>query len=348
QNDKQLSDTRLVMITSQGRQGDAKRMQEIGFAGYLCKPIRQSELFNVLQQVAGIDSKDKDRRLITRYTSREQQQKQFAGRVLVVEDNTTNQQVAQGMLEKFGLYVDVAANGHEAIQALEKLSYDIVFMDCQMPIMDGYTATKRIRTQPSLTRVQSVPVIGLTANAMRGDRDICLAAGMDDYISKPVDPNRLRQALVRWLPNYQYQNKTQAEPSQTDETKPDDHTDTDDDTSEKQTAIKLVFDHAALYSRLMDDEALIRTVAESFIIDMSKQIELLKSSVDASDIDKAITQAHKIKGGSANMGGMALSAVALQIELAGKAGDLTALREGSERIAQDFEQLKLAIEEKLF
>ncbi len=186
-------------------------MQEIGFAGYLCKPIRQSEFFNVLQQVAGVENSNINKRLITRYTAREQQQKIFQGRVLVVEDNITNQQVAQGILEKFGLYVDVAANGREAIQALEKLPYDIVFMDCQMPIMDGYTATQLIRNEPTLTHVHTVPIVGLTANAMRGDREICIAAGMDDYITKPVDPGRVRQSLVRWLPNYGYQNQSQEE-----------------------------------------------------------------------------------------------------------------------------------------
>ena len=343
---KQLTNTRLVMITSQGRQGDAKKMQKIGFTAYLCKPIRQSELFNALLQVAGVESNDANKRLITRYTSREQKQKQFVGRVLVVEDNITNQQVAQGMLEKLGLYVDVVANGQEAVQALEKLSYDIVFMDCQMPIMDGYTATKKIRSQPSLTHVRAVPIIGLTANAMRGDRDICLAAGMDDYISKPVDPSRLRQALARWLPDYHYQNKTQESINQSD-TVNSCHSSNNNNTNET-TPIELVFDYVALRSRLMDDETLMRTVAESFFIDMPKQIGQFELAVDADNIEKATAQAHKIKGGSANMGGMALSAFALQMEQAGKAGDLKVIREGSERMKQNFEQLKIAIEEKLF
>ncbi len=128
-----------------------------------------------------------------------------------------------------------------------------------------------------------------------------------------------------------------------------DHSASDtNNTSETDTSIQLVFDHEALYKRLMNDETLIQTVAESFIVDMLKQIELFKLSVDSGDIEMATTQAHKIKGGSANMGGMVLSAFAFQMEQAGKASDLETLRENSRRMEQDFIQLKLEIEEKLF
>ncbi len=344
QSDTQLADTRLVLLTSQGRQGDAKKMHEIGFSGYLCKPIRQSELFNVLQQVAGGSGANKQ--LITRYTSREQQELQFTARVLVVEDNIINQTVAQGILEKLGLYVDVLANGQEAIRALEQLPYDFVFMDCQMPVMDGYTATKIIRDRRSQVLSHTIPVIAMTANAMRGDREKCIAAGMNDYISKPVDPGRLRQALMRWLPNYHYQTKTQEETIKTDGVM-DDSKPVTFDTIEAQLPIEPVFDYAAMSSRLMNDETLIRTVAESFMTDMSKQIEQFQLAVDTGDIERAAAQAHKIKGASANVGGMVFSAFAFQMEQAGKSGDLKVMCEGSRRMEQYFVQLRMAIKEKL-
>jgi len=104
------------------------------------------------------------------------------------------------MLKKFGVTVDMVANGEEAVHALETLPYDIVFMDCQMPVMDGYEASRCIRDPQSKVLDHAIPIVAMTANAMQGDSDKCIAAGMDDYISKPVAPNKLQQALQQWLP----------------------------------------------------------------------------------------------------------------------------------------------------
>ena len=122
---------------------------------------------------------------------------QFAARVLLVEDNKVNQLVARGLLSKLGLSVDVAGDGVEALERLSAEEYDLVFMDCQMPRMDGFEATRRIRSDASLP--QQVPIVAMTANAMEGDRQRCLDVGMDDYIAKPVDVNRLYQAVEHWL-----------------------------------------------------------------------------------------------------------------------------------------------------
>jgi signal transduction histidine kinase len=124
---------------------------------------------------------------------------QFKARVLVVEDNPVNQMVARGMLVKFGVVVDLVANGKEAIHALKTLPYDIVFMDCQMPVMDGYEASRCIRDPQSKALDHNIPIVAMTANAMVGDREKCNAAGMDDYITKPVSPDKLQQALQQWL-----------------------------------------------------------------------------------------------------------------------------------------------------
>ena len=124
----------------------------------------------------------------------------FHGRVLVVEDNFTNQAVARGMLRKFGLEIDLAGHGEEALQALEKDSYDLVFMDCQMPVMDGYEATRQIRNDQSKVQDHSIPVIAMTANAMASDRQMSLAAGMDDHICKPVNAQDLQRVLEQWMP----------------------------------------------------------------------------------------------------------------------------------------------------
>jgi CheY-like chemotaxis protein len=195
-NDNHLfKNTRLVMLTSQGQRGDADKLKDAGFNGYLNKPIDQTILYNTLMTVAGVNSSEQP--LVTAHSSRELPQ--FIARVLVVEDNAVNQKVAQGLLKKFGVQVDLAANGEEAINSLENLPFDLVFMDCQMPIMDGYEATQKIRHSESKVRNREIPIIAMTANSMEGDREKCLAVGMNDFISKPVNPNKVQEALKRWL-----------------------------------------------------------------------------------------------------------------------------------------------------
>ena len=125
---------------------------------------------------------------------------QLCARVVVVEGDATNQMVAKFMLEDFGLHADLAANGEEALHALENLPYDLVLMDCQMPVLDGFDATIRIRDPQSKVRDRAISVVAMTANAMQGDREKCLAAGMDDFISKPVESDKLQRILERWLP----------------------------------------------------------------------------------------------------------------------------------------------------
>jgi PAS domain S-box-containing protein len=188
--------TRLMMLTSQGQRGDAEKLKEAGFNGYLNKPIDQSILYNTLMTIAGANSPKQP--LVTAYSAR--QLPQFNARVLVVEDNAVNQKVAQGLLKKFGIQVDIAANGQEALNTLENLPFDLVLMDCQMPVMDGYEATQKIRLPESKVLNQRIPIVAMTANSMQGDRDKCLSVGMDDFISKPVNPSKLQEALKRWLP----------------------------------------------------------------------------------------------------------------------------------------------------
>ncbi len=194
-SDSQLSDIQLVMQTSQGQKEDADKLKTAGFNGYFSKPVEQSILYNTLMTIAGGNSTEQD--LVTAYNARELPQ--FKARVLVVEDNAINQKVAQGLLVKFGVKVDLAANGEEAVNSLENLPFDLVFMDCQMPVMDGYDATRQIRLPESKVLNREIPIIAMTANSMQGDREKCLSVGMDDFISKPVNPMKVEEALKRWL-----------------------------------------------------------------------------------------------------------------------------------------------------
>ena len=340
--DKRLANTRLILLTSQGQRGDAKEMQEAGFAGYLSKPINQSELYNALLQVAGITGVPEQ--LITRHTAHELPQ--YNARVLVVEDNATNQVVARSMLNKLGIQTDVVGNGEEAISVLSQLPYDLVFMDCQMPVMDGFTATQQIRDPQSAVKDHAIPVIAMTANAMQGDRERCLDAGMDDYIAKPVDPTKLSKALEQWLPKDCRQCSTPENAAEAASTLPMSKP-VPGNPDEASSTAEPIFDHAALSQRLMGDKALIQAIAEAFLGDLPVLFEQLKSAVASDDAHQAAAAAHKIKGASANVGGMALSGSALAIEQAGKAGELEIICQELPRLEQHIKQLEMAMKEAL-
>jgi two-component system, sensor histidine kinase and response regulator len=187
----------IMMLTSAGQRGDAARCRELGIAAYLIKPIRQSELLRAILEALGKPSGKVERApLVNRHSLREAHK---AARILLAEDNAVNQKLVMRLLEKRGLLVTAAGNGKEVLAALEKQSFDLVLMDVQMPEMDGFEATARIRQEEKATGAH-LPIIALTAYAMKGDEERCRAAGMDDYIPKPVRPQDLFSAIHRLLP----------------------------------------------------------------------------------------------------------------------------------------------------
>jgi signal transduction histidine kinase/CheY-like chemotaxis protein len=198
--DPDLKNTILVLLTSMGKWGDARRIEKIGFAAYLTKPIKQSQLYDCLAMVTGVKKdmlKDQPATIVTRYAIADDKKHKL--RILLVEDNVTNQKVALNILKRSGYNADAAANGKEAVKVLELIPYDIVLMDCQMPEMDGYEATGEIRNPASKVIDPKVPVIAMTAHAMKGDREKCLEAGMDDYLCKPVNPQELCDMIEKWI-----------------------------------------------------------------------------------------------------------------------------------------------------
>ena len=195
--DASLNPIRLVLLTSLGLSGAAQSMVEIGFAACLTKPAHKHELYRSLLPAPQAPTP------VTPAApgpSQPAPRSRIGFRVLLAEDNFINQQVAKAILGKLGVLVDIAANGEEALHALEVLPYDLVFMDVQMPRMDGLTATRLLRSPTSAVRNHAIPVVAMTANALIGDRELCLAAGMDDYVSKPVEPETLDAMLDKWLP----------------------------------------------------------------------------------------------------------------------------------------------------
>jgi CheY-like chemotaxis protein len=191
--DPALAPTRLIMLSSVSQRGHGTAAQRAGIAATLTKPVRQSSLFSCLLSVMGTTG----RPALPAQNAGRGEEAPLHVRALVVEDNVINQKVAVRLLEKLGCRVDVAANGLEAVKLLGELAYDVVFMDCQMPEMDGFEATRAIRRREASSG-HHVPIIAMTANALQGDAEHCLAAGMDDYLSKPVSFEALATAARKW------------------------------------------------------------------------------------------------------------------------------------------------------
>jgi PAS domain S-box-containing protein len=194
-----LSAATIIMLTSTGRPGDAQRCLELGAAAYLMKPIRQAELREAIAKALVAREPEKARRAIAPRPPEDAREPASVLRVLLAEDNAVNQRLAVRLLEKRGHHIVLAANGREALEAIEKESFDLVLMDVQMPEMDGFEATAALR-QIEHSSGAHLPVIALTAHAMKGDRERCLAAGMDGYLAKPIHPEELDHLLHKFAP----------------------------------------------------------------------------------------------------------------------------------------------------
>ena len=193
-------DIRLILMTSMGERGDAKTMEKIGFDAYLPKPVKMVKFHDCLNMVFNRSKQPEDTtsaNIITQYSVSEDQKRKI--HILLAEDNRINQKVALRMLSKIGYKTDTVENGQQAVDALGKKDYDLVLMDCQMPILDGYEATKKIRTPETGILNSNVPIIAMTANAMKGDREKCLESGMNDYITKPVKLEQLAETISLWI-----------------------------------------------------------------------------------------------------------------------------------------------------
>ncbi len=324
-DDESLRDTALVMMTAVGKRGDASRCESIGFSAYLTKPVKKFVVRDCLLTVLGRKSKadEPDKRpIVTRHTIKES--KKHKVQILLAEDSIVNQKVALKMLENLGYRADVVNNGQEALKALEFLPYDLVLMDVQMPLMDGLEATRVIRDESSAVLNHDIPVIAMTAHAMQKYRDKCLEAGMNDYITKPIQPDKLAAAMEQWTSSA----KVSPEPG---------------DQAEQKTRDRAVFEGSVFLDRLGGDESLAEEILEVFLHDAPRQIKALKGALDNSDADMVRLQAHTLKGASANIGASSFRDVAYQIETAGKEGDLAMAGMRFEKIEGEFEIFKEAI-----
>jgi len=211
-----LAATRLVLLTSVGFRGQSEEMTRAGFHATLTKPLHRAYVYDCLSMMVekpglshaeetGGASLNQPRELVVTSPLVTETPAVTRARILVAEDNMVNQQVAVCLLEKLGYRADVVANGLEAIEASARVRYDLILMDCHMPEMDGWKVTTMIRTREQEQGTGRLPIIALTANAMEGDRDKCLNAGMDDYLAKPVQLEHLRALLLKWIPGNEQQ-----------------------------------------------------------------------------------------------------------------------------------------------
>ncbi|MBL9128572.1 MAG: response regulator, partial [Verrucomicrobiales bacterium] len=278
--------------------------------------------------------------------------------LLLVEDNPVNQAVAKGLLKRLGYTAEVASSGAEALEKLSRTTFALVLMDCQMPEMDGYETTRRIRAGAAGASTALVPVIALTANAMHGDREQCLRAGMDDHVSKPIDSRVLAATLEHWLSvpdrGLPPGPATAAAAAATVEAKAGAPETAPSATSVGELPADAmpdwdaldapVFDREGLVQRVMGDEELVEEVLKGFREDLPRLVGKLKDALNAGDVAKATLHAHTIKGSAGNVGAERLRKIAAWGEDAGKKGELQRLRAWMGALENECERFLRALE----
>jgi PAS domain S-box-containing protein len=322
--DERLRSTVLLLMPSLILRGDTRRIAEAGFAACLTKPVRQADLFDALATaLAGTPTQPAEpgRRPVFPMLPRHV-------RVLLADDNVTNQLVAAGILRKMGASADAVANGAEAVEQLASVPYDLVLMDVQMPVLDGIAATRQIRDPLSPVLNHGIPVIAMTAHALARDQEECLDAGMNDYVTKPVEPFALAAVIEKWLPEGPVPG-----PAVPPEQFP-----------RPRLAALAVYDRAGFLARMMDDEGLRAAIQETFLGDMPAQLKVLGEVVARGDVDEAGALAHRIAGAAGNVGGEVMREVAVAMENAGRARDLAAQARLYPELQERFHQLKEAME----
>jgi len=324
--DPQLSDVHLVMLTSAARRGDARRMHEAGFAAYLTKPVKQSQLLDCLRTVAGKSEGSNwahSEAIVTRHSITEDRKRRV--RILLAEDNIMNQKVALYILKaKLGYRADAVANGAEAVESLSRQHYDLVLMDCQMPIMDGYQATHAIRDPSSSVLNHDIVIIAMTANAMKGDREQCLQAGMDDYITKPINVQKLFEAIERNLPGMDREDSSLQEGV---------------DEPSGEPCNKLPYDKSETLERVGGDEEILLEMMQTFFDDGPDMLADVAQAIGQGNPARVAETAHTLKDAVGIVDARKMFDAAQALESIGRSGDLSQAAEAYEVLKGHIDQL---------
>ncbi len=326
-SDPAISGIHVVLLTSYGQREDAAMAHEADIAAYLTKPVRQSQLFDCLMNVVGQSSVDQNRNvsrevapIITKHSLGEIKPMPYK-LILLAEDNVVNQKVAVRQLDKLGYHADVVANGREAIQALARIPYELVLMDCQMPEMDGYEATAQIR---SLEGVASrTKIVAMTANALEGDRERCLSAGMDDYISKPVRAEELAKALERMFAA------------------------SDRDRECDAPSVSPPVDIDRVYESMGEEPEELHDILNTYLKEMSQNVAQLNAAIESGDVNKIGEIAHNCAGVSANCGMVAVVGPLRELERLGREGSVGGAAALGAQVTKELERVKLFLQENL-
>jgi len=315
QHDSTLAGPDILMLTSAGQPGEGARCRELGIAAYLLKPVLKDDLLAALLAALG---KHADARvpaqLVTRHSLREAPQRL---QVLVAEDNTINETVIVRVLEKMGHAPTVAHTGREALALATNGKFDLVFMDVQMPEMDGFAATAAIRKSEKQSGTR-VPIFAMTAHAMTGDREQCLAAGMDGYMTKPVRFSEIQRTLEAVAAD----RRTTAAPP---------------------PAIPSLWDKAAALDRLDGDEELLQDICRIFLEESPKQMGQLQQAVAQEDAEGVLRAAHRIKGESGILGATNVSQIAKQLETMGRDRELSRAATAFGQLQKEMTSLSSAV-----
>jgi signal transduction histidine kinase/CheY-like chemotaxis protein/HPt (histidine-containing phosphotransfer) domain-containing protein len=366
--DEVLSETALILITSFGQRGDAARFRKLGFSGYLSKPVTQEHLLNCIATVLGSGEDDPQNSgvLVTKHSLRESQLRPW--RILLAEDNLINQKVATTMLARAGHIVDIVSNGRDALAYLEASEYDVIMMDCHMPEMDGYETTSAIRRLDSPK--SQVPIIAMTARAMKGDREACLAAGMDDYISKPINPEHLFAALERQCRRSELtlpmQNAREAGLAVFSESQSERQSPHSPETEwENGSSVILSPSRFSTAARPVagDEHIAPLNVAASidrageagfwvdlinvFLKEMPERMERLGKAVEQGEAENVMEEAHIIKGSCAEIVAEPMRRAAFALEESGRDNDLSFAVELMVRLKQEFARLQDFIDREM-
>jgi len=355
----------IIMLTSMGQRADAARLEELGCSGYLLKPLRQHMLFDALVAVMGREkSIGEPSRLITRHTLSEARRQYM--RILLAEDNPVNQKLAVILLQKAGYSVDAVESGIQAVRRVREGQYNAVLMDVQMPEMDGLEAAAEIRAAED--SAHHIPIIAMTAHALRGDRERCLEAGMDDYISKPLDPKALLKTLDYWtaiqagggsagisIPLPETQDYTSESSSSAFE-----RVTLASETglfgenpaaNEKGTVVEHVqpfseemstepLDIKAALPRFDNDQDFFLEMCHDFIRNLPLRMTELRGALQAKDTATFTRAAHNLKGVSANFNASAINQIAVRLEGMGKREELSGAASLLDQLDTEIDLLK--------
>ncbi|MDM8549975.1 response regulator [Desulfobacterales bacterium HSG2] len=333
-----FDDLRMIMLTSVGQIGDAARCRQIGFSAYLSKPVKRSQLYECLTTVAAKTQNggETEEKFVTRHTLTESGRRTL--KILLAEDNIVNQKLAEIMLGKLGYDVDIVNNGAKALAAVKENFYNLVLMDIQMPEMNGIEATKAIRKLGAQNRedqVPNIPIIAMTAHAMKGDRDRFLEAGMNDYIPKPISPAELDKVIRKQMRLQEQGGGIPSKKEKPEDTPEDTHEDMHEDTPDE----KEIFDPDEFLTRIENDERLGRLLMKSFRNDFGQRMKKMRESLKKNDAEDIKLQAHTIKGASANMAAHTLTQLAYQLEKMGETGDISRAISLVDEIERAFEKV---------